>query len=262
MLGILAAFPEEVQGYLRRGRFRATAHDGFLRFHQSALEPEVVVVGGGVGRARAQAATRRLIESYGPAFILSAGFAGGAQPGLKTGDLFICDRLMAAEDYAAPWQPDSVKQRAAGNGALVAEVLADRQAGALSYAICACLSAPQLVSDSSMKARIGSSLGVALIDMEAYWVSETAAIYGVPHAVARVVFDPMEQTLPSFVGEVVSDGGRRKWARAAKQVVTRPAETPRLIQLAKQARVARASLSAFLNALAPKLAHLPVAAAD
>ena len=88
---------------------------------------------------------------------------------------------------------------------------------------------------------------VSIIDMESYWVSETAASYGIPHMVVRSVLDPVGQTLPAFIEEAVSEDSGSNWARAVKYAVAKPMETPKLLQLAGQAKVARASLAEFLG---------------
>ena len=103
MRAIVAAFREEIRDYLKRGKFRVADRDDSLRFYyQSRLVPEVVVVEGGPGKQRAVDATEQLIERYNPDLIISAGFAGSVQEGIKTGDLFICDRLLSMSRERLP----------------------------------------------------------------------------------------------------------------------------------------------------------------
>jgi len=255
LLAIVAAFREEVRDYLKRGKFRAVAQDDSLRFYyQSQLKPEVVVVEGGPGRQRAVDATKQLIERYKPDFLISAGFAGGVQAGINTGDLFICDRLLSIEGPAPFWRPDSVEERSPGDVNMVNDLIEDTDDLHQKYAICGCMSVPELVSGSSMKEWIGATFPVSIIDMESYWVSETAAANGIPHVVVRSVLDPLEQTLPAFVGKAMSDKGNRSWARVVKYIAKKPTEMPELIHLASQARVARSSLGGFLARLSQKAA--------
>jgi nucleoside phosphorylase len=241
VIAIVVAFGDEVKDYLRRERFRVVESRHPLRSYRSPSRPNVVVVEGGAGRLRAEEATSQAIERYGPDAIVSAGFAGGAKPGLKSGDLFICDRLLSVEGPSDSWSPGAAMEQIVESGGFLP--------GGKRYAAGGCLTVPQLVSKSSVKAWIGETFPVSVIDMESYWVSATAAAYGVPHLVVRSVLDPMEESLPSFVEEAVSAGGGSNLWRAFRYASVRPAEIPRLARLAAQARAARASLCGFLATL-------------
>ena len=251
MLAIVAALKEEVKSYLREGDFRTVARDRFLRFYQSPSEPEVVVVEGGLGRQRAEEAATQVVDRYRPDVIVSAGFAGGVRAGLSPGDLFVCSKLMAVEGPAVLWRRDAASERPLLNLDILEQLTKDTGPRE-EYEVCGCLSVPGLVSTSSMKAWIGETFQVSIIDMESYWVSEKAGAYGIPHVVVRSVLDPVEQTLPGFVGQMMGDDvDARMWERAVKYVVTKPMETPKLLQLASQVKVAGASLGRFLDTLRP-----------
>ena len=249
MLGIVTAFKEEVREYLRHGGFRVSDRSGYLSYYRSKKEPDVVLVEGGIGRKRASEATRQIAERYDLELIVSAGFAGGVQEGLRTGDVFLCERVMSIEGPAAFWSPDSANERVLVGDNLMNGMPADMDGPYEGDASCGCLSVPQFVPTSSMKSWIGSTFPVSIIDMESYWVSETAASYSIPHMVVRSVLDPVGQTLPAFIEESVSEDSGSNWARAVKYAVAKPMETPKLIQLAGQAKAARASLAEFLITL-------------
>ena len=97
MLAILAALRQEIRDYVGPRGFSETAREGGTRFYQSPAARDVVVVEGGVGRTRAEKATRQTVERFRPDLIVSAGFAGAVKPGLSTSDLILCDRVWAAE---------------------------------------------------------------------------------------------------------------------------------------------------------------------
>ena len=220
MLAIVAAFKEEVNDYLRRGGFRVAAREGSFRFYQSLARPGVVVAEGGIGRQRAEEATRLSIERYGPEVIVSAGFAGGGRPGLNVGDVFLCDRLMSIDGQEASWEDEEPRERRPGDADLLDRLTNRGKHDRPDYTVCGCMSVPQLVSSGSRKSWIGSTFPVSIVDMESYWVSETAAAHGVPHVVVRALLDPMEQTLPDFVGKAVGEDGGPRWLRAARYLVT------------------------------------------
>ena len=248
MLAIIAAFKEEVNEYLKRGDFRVVARHESLRFYQRPTDSSLVLVEGAVGRQRAEEATRQVIERYGPDFIVSAGFAGGVHPDVRLGDLFICDRLIAVEGPAALWRLDTLKERPPMDLSHL-ERLTDGEHAYQEYARCGCLSVSEFVPSSSMKAWIGTTFGVSIIDMESYWVSKIAVAHDIPHLVVRSVLDTAKETLPAFVGDTVRGEIVRRWVRAVKYMVSRPTEAPSLIRLATQVKVAGKSLSDFLAAL-------------
>ncbi len=249
MLAIVAAFKEEVSPYLRDGGFRAAGCEGVLRFYESDQTPGVVVVEGGAGRERAEEATGQVIRRYAPDFIVSAGFAGAVRPELRPGDLFVCDRLMSIEGPAALWRADSVRERSLAEEDSRYSLSAALEGAAMDYPRCGCLSVPEFVSGGDMKEWVGSTFPVSIVDMESYWVSEVADAHDIRHVVVRSVLDPADQTLPPFVGHTVRNETGGRWGRAARYLAAHPTETPTMIRLAMQSRVAGASLARFLAGL-------------
>jgi adenosylhomocysteine nucleosidase len=205
----------------------------------------MVVVDGAFARESAQEATRRVIERYRPSAIISPGFSGGARIGLKPGDLFLCDRLLCVEGPAAFWRLGTVQELSTGSEAISLAGRGLDDAGQR-YTSGTCITVPQLASASSMKRWIGYTFGASVIDMEGFWVSKVAAERDTPVLVVRSVFDPMEQTLPGFIGETLDSQGPQMLGRAIKYVAGHPYEAPKLLRLAAQSRAARASLSDFL----------------
>ena len=251
MLAIVAAFRQEIGGYLKEGDFRAVAQDGLLRFYESPSVSDVVVVEGGVGRSGAGEAATQVIERYQPDAVVSAGFAGGVRGGLKAGDLYVCDRLLSVEGPAVTWRAEDAVERPAGDTALVEQLSNTAGPRRQRYGVCGCLTVPALAWTKSMKEWIGSTFPVSIIDMESFWVGEKAAEREVPHLAVRTVLDPVEQTLPRFVARLVGERSWRRWPRAARELAIGPLETPRLFALASQAKIARAALAGFLADLRP-----------
>ena len=250
MIAIVAALREELAGYLAHGGFELANRNENVRCYSSAIERRVVVVEGGVGRRRAEAATRLAVERFSPDFIISAGFAGGVKPGLNTGDLFLCDRVWSVEG-----PPDSWTLEAALSRSVADEVVPGRLNGLFDklgtrFRRGDCLTAPELVPSSSLKRWVGATFPVNIVDMESFWVSQTAEQFGVPCIVVRSVLDPVEQTLPPFVAQVAAGGDKSGWLYTLRYVLARPTQIPGLIRVASQARVARDALATILRALA------------
>ena len=249
MIAVVIAIAEEVRDYLDEGGFKRAHGESTNRFYESPQKPDVVVVEGGVGRDRAEMATGEVIERYSPELLISAGFAGAVKPGLRVGDLFVCDRVWSVDGDPAFWKPEAASTRK-----LVGDESKERLSGKIGgpvheFLFAGCLSVGVFVGSSSLKGWIGSNFPVSVIDMESFWVSQLAAEHGIPHVVLRSVLDPMEETLPQFVGSAAVSGSVRSWLPAVKYMVSRPLEAPHLLNLARQTKTARASLSNLLTSI-------------
>jgi adenosylhomocysteine nucleosidase len=249
MISIVTALKDEVADYLAQGGFRSAARDVGTRTYLSPSKRDVVVVVGGVGRERAAAATRLTAERFAPELVISAGFAGAVEPGLKTGDLVVCDRQLSVKGPPELWSLERAQSRSLFDDA-VSDVLSNIFSE-LGYKCTRgdCLTVPRVVSSALDKKQIGERFPVSIVDMESFWVSQMAAEYGIRHIVVKSVLDPMEQSLPSFVENLAALGGRARWVHALRYAFARPGEVPGLIRLAAQVRVAGASLTRFLRAL-------------
>jgi hypothetical protein len=118
--------------------------------------------------------------------------------------------------------------------------------GAAEYQVGACLTVPQFISNSSMKAWLGRTFEVRLIDMESYWVSEVARGAGVPQLSVKVMLDPVEESMPRFVGDTLSRARAYRAFRGAAYLARNPLEARRLIRLARQVKRSRTALANFL----------------
>ena len=248
----MTAFADEIRGYLDRHDFQQIEEEAGLRLYKSDALKDVVVVQGAIGKEQAEAATEKLIESFRPQRIVSAGFAAGARPGYRAGAVFLCDRLMVVEGAAAFWNLDSAAEQLIGGLDEVGVFLGqndDEQKVRQNVSFGGCLTVPQIVSSSSMKNWIGERFPVSVIDMESFWVSATAEKHGISRTVVRVVFDPADQNLPDFISQSAEEHEATSVGRAIRYILSRPTETPRLLQLKNQASVARQALSTFLTAI-------------
>ncbi|MDP6454631.1 MAG: hypothetical protein QF898_15115 [SAR202 cluster bacterium] len=245
MLAIVAAFKDEMSGYLKKGRFQITKQDEGFRIYESERIPEVVISEGGIGKERSQESARITAERFKPDMMISAGFAGGASEGAKPGEVFLCDRLVAVDGPPFLWGKEEVFEISSAEMVqrFRQAILGDRT----EYQVGACLTVPQFVSNRSMKSWLGDTFNVSLIDMESYWVSEVAGSLGIPSLTVRAVLDPVDQSVPRFIGETVDQGMAVRTLRSVAHLAMNPADAPQLIRLSRQVSVARASLTRFLD---------------
>ena len=166
---------------------------------------------------------------------------------MEAGSLVLCNALTSIEGPPALWERDQTHPMRTIDSDLLDRVVTNIDDFDGGYAQDGCLSVSMFVPNSSMKAWIGETFPVSIIDMESYWVNQAATQHHIPTLVVRSVLDTVDQDLPAFVGQEVNGNGPDRWRRAVTYIITRPAETPRLLHLRRQADVASASLSRFLR---------------
>ena len=246
MLAIVAAVKEEVDAYLRDRGFQPENEEEDIQFFRSSQAEDEVVVVSGIGRDRAQKATRAVAKACKPELIVSAGFAAAATPDLKTGDLVLCDNLMSFDTAPPYWSAGTVMSEATVDQDVLDEVVRGIQSSGEQVSLGGCLSVDHFISGGPLKTWVGRNLPVSVIDMESYWVCQTASELGLSRMVARTVLDSVEQSVPAFAGREAANPRRGRWARALGYVARRPRDIPGLLNLAGQVRVASASLARLL----------------
>jgi len=241
LIVIVAAIKDEVAGFLAKGDYRESARQGAVSHRVSDRWPDVTVTIGGAGRDRAEAATREALKRYEPDLVVSAGFAGGVAPGFLVGDIVLCDKVWATEgtqDGDESHNPvEGVPER------WLHEISGSQRRGE-------CLSVTELAATSDVKQALGAKFPVDVVDMESYWVTETAARAGVRSIVIRAVLDPVERSLPGLVTGLLGAGTTARWIRGLTYVATRPWSVPDLLTLARETAVARGALGRMLETIA------------
>ena len=95
VIGLIAAMPEEVRPLIRSVEpVTREKLAGFNVYRFRASSKEIVLIGSGIGAARAAQATRLLIDAAAPGVLLNFGFGGAVLPGPSVGDIVVADRLL------------------------------------------------------------------------------------------------------------------------------------------------------------------------
>ena len=249
LLAVVAAFREEIGGYLKSGGFRKIAQSGEVRLYASDSVPHVVVADGGFGGAGAGDCVAEVITRFDPHLVVSAGFAAGTRAGQPTGSVVICDRLLSVEGPAYLWRRQVGKEIEV-NPHLVRNVRTELQTDGKSVQLGSCMTVPQFVSNPSMKAWIGSTFGVSLIDMEGYWAALAAEDANVPFLPLRIVLDTVDQHVSPLVSQSLEDGPVRRVVRGTGFMAAHPGDIRGLLAMGRQTTKARRTLASYLNMLA------------
>ncbi|ALX46869.1 phosphorylase [Burkholderia humptydooensis] len=185
--------------------------------------------------ARADRLERALAEAadaHGCAGVVSFGTAGGLAPELAPGALIVADSVdgpFGVLDTDAAWSARIV-------AALAGTPVASRtRRGAV-----AAVGAP--VVDAREKDALHRSKGALAVDMESHIAGAFAAARGVPFAVCRAIVDPAWRTLPKAAMAGLREDGSTAILPILRELAKAPSQLGALLQVAGDARAARATL--------------------
>jgi len=185
-----------------------------------------VAVGGGFPTG-AEAAAQWLV-AQGATALLSFGLAGGLDPALRPGRLFVPAAVLEA-GRAYPT-----------DAALLARF------GLVAHGVL--LAGDAVVAEATAKDALWRATGAQAIDLESGAVASTAAVHGLPFAVVRAVCDPAERSLPPAALLALDGGGAVGLWRVLRSVALGPGQAPGLLALARDAGRAQETLVRFTKA--------------
>ena len=184
----------------------------------------------GVGPATAAKRVNSLLAGPKPRLLVCAGFAGGLDPKLRSGDLVVAENLSSAEvldrvrmvvPTATPFVFGSILSRA-----LPVESVAD-------------------------KAALFRETGALAVDMESEAVAAACRTAGVPLLVVRTISDPADAALPvPFADWFNLEGQRPRIPGLLKYLATHPGHIFPFAKFVRGLAPARQALTRFLLELA------------
>jgi adenosylhomocysteine nucleosidase len=176
--GVVFALAIEADAFARVAQDRREINAGGLVFHEGTVGGRRVAwCVGGVGRERAERATRLLVDGHRPMAIISAGFAGGLDPGLARGSVVRPSAVRGSVD-------DAHRQLAGQGGPLLVTV-------------------DSIMRTAGEKQTLAAQTGAAIVDMETLAVAEAAFQAGLACHGVRVVSDAAGDELPSDIGQLI-----------------------------------------------------------
>ena len=200
--------------------------------------PDLAVLCGGMGPARAGRAADRLVET-GATALASVGFAGGLDPRQPSGTIVIADQVLTATGEVLGCdrdRADAIAERAKAQGL---QIVRGHLAGS-----------DDTVASASAKLGLYAATGAVAVDMESHAVARAAVRAGLPFVAVRVVADAATRSLPTAaLAGVAPDGSNRVWAVIAALIV-RPWQLRSVLALARDSRCALASLAVGAGLLA------------
>lgn len=202
--GIVFAVPIEADAFERLVADRVETRATRLVFHEGSVAGRRVAwCVGGVGGQAAAEATRLLVDGHRPALVITAGFAGGLDPGIRRGSVVRPVRSIGEPDQEpVPLWTGPVPEDSPG---------------------LTIVSVPRVAATVEAKRRLRERTAADLVDMETHAVARAAATAGLPCGCVRVVSDDASQELPGEVGALAEpQSSMRRLGRALGAIGRRP----------------------------------------
>jgi len=210
-IAIVAALEREVRGLVKHWRVVGREYENrYFRFFENGNS---VLVCGGIGPEAARRTAEAAVAMYQPQSLISAGFAGALDSGLKAGQVCLPVRVIDAKD-------GSSREIAFGQGVLVSSAT---------------------IASIEQKAKLSNAYAAQAVDMEAAAVARVAEIHGIAFAAVKAISDESNFEMPQMGRFVASDGQFRSAAFAGYAAV-RPWLWSRLIHLARSSAKASGAL--------------------
>ncbi|HYW93813.1 MAG TPA: hypothetical protein VFA95_15360 [Gammaproteobacteria bacterium] len=187
----------------------------------------------GVGQLRAGRAADALADA-GASRLVSCGFAGGLDPGLRPGEVVLAGTVICPGGETLPTDPGWQ------------DWLAGRLEGVRRGAL---LSVAAPVAERAARQRLHQAHAALAVDMESAAVARVAARRGLPFAALRVVLDPAQMSLPDAALSALDPAGRLRAGRLAGSLLRSPAQVVPLLRLALYTRHAEAALRGLARKL-------------
>jgi len=190
-----------------------------------------------MGMAAAAHSARALVDA-GAGALVSWGMAGGLDPALMAGTVFLPGEVVATDGTALltalHWRERLSEAVRTQGGAALPIVLQGRL-----------LTSPKAIGSLADKATLFRQTGAAAVDMESLAIAEIAHTHQLPFIAIRVIVDSAEDALPRAVTAAADSEGQLQVWRLMGALARAPADLAPLIRLAQRYRAANRSLAAI-----------------
>ncbi len=184
----------------------------------------------GIGPTRTKIALNKIPSPEPESIVISSGFAGALQPGLRSGDL-VMDPLEGPIELAV------------GARELAESLEMTMHMGKI-------YSVNRVVSDGAGKRELGKSHRAAAVDMETAAVRDWCQRNGATALAIRVILDEIDDPLPDGLPQDTS------FMAGVQYALSRPAQIPMLIGLGIRQKRAMDGLLRFLECYLPSIPKL------
>lgn len=211
----------------------------FVEYSGRLAGRKVVIVNTGVGREAAALATRDALRLHRPAWVISAGFAGGLVEEVRRGHIFMAKEVIDPEGNPVEIPLAIDQQSLAANDRLHAGTL---------------LTVDQILATPEEKRAAAQAHQAIACDMETSAVAQVCAEEKARLLSIRIVSDAVDDQLPPEVATLLA---QKSWASklgaATGAIFKRPSSALDMWQLKEDALKATDRLAKFLRGMIEQL---------
>jgi nucleoside phosphorylase len=209
----------------------------------SAIAPaceQLVATQSGMGRAAGFLAAEKLGREHpNLAGLVSIGFCGALDAGLKTGSIILPSAIITADDETFETDAAWITEIASGLNGL--PVVAGRKL----------YCATEMIETAAGKQAINDKTGACAVDMESAGIAQAAVRFNIPFVAVRIVLDEVSDTLPQATRNAVKADGNVDIGGLMRGIAGRPQEIGGLAKLGAKTAKAQKQLKAACGRLLP-----------
>lgn len=248
MLALLGALREEIADLHRRMVLEEASISQDCHIYQGKYKnQDVLLVQTGLGKERAERATKLVLERYPVTTLISLGFGGALTPEAKVDDIILCSKLHCGDNRGTNRELESGKTYWS-DSSLISLVSQRLKSTATRFRLGSSVTVTQPVSGPEAKRKLVKAFGADVADMESYWIAKIASERQIPFLAVRAISDTAEDSLLPF-DQILTSDGKWRWQKAALYFISHPPHLIRLFGLYRKARQARKSLTIFVDCL-------------
>jgi adenosylhomocysteine nucleosidase len=229
-IGLVAALAIETSAFLDRCEKVKKYSASGLTFRGGKYDKvKIACVDGGMGFAKARAATNAMIETHTPRWVLSVGFSGALSPDVKTGDIVMANAIV-----------DTHGQELFVDLKMASNLKAGLHVGKI-------LTVDHIVRTVAEKQELGAKYSAIAVDLESLAVAQVCRDAKTRFMAIRVISDDLAADLPPEILSVVGATGAVRIGAALSAMWKRPASVTDMWKLREKALLAAKRLATFLD---------------
>ncbi len=250
MLAIFGAFGEEIIDFRRQMGIEEVVAKPVCRLYRGKFKnKDTLLVQTGMGKERAENATRFTLEHYPVTAIISLGFAGGLAPELRIGEVVVCSTLLCAP--GTEWRGEKLEPLApdANLLSLASQGVEDK---ATRFCLGSGVTVLQLDSNRQKMQELSKTFHAFIVDMESYWIARIASAERIPFIAIRSISDNIRSSVHPF-DQILAPDGSLLLRKAVLCFLSHPQYLVNVFTLYRHTRPAKRNLAAVVGQLVSKI---------
>lgn len=247
MLALLGALKEEVVDLQKHMILEeALAWQDCHIYKGKHENSDILLVQTGIGKKRAEIATKFILERYPVTMLISLGFAGALTKELKVADVIICSTLHCADGFTG--RRPKLGEAYSSDASLVSLVSQSLEGTGIRFGYGNSVTVAEAICTAEAKRTLGKAFCADIVDMESYWIARIAASRRIPFIAVRSISDILQDSLPPF-DQMLTSNGKWQWKKMVPYFLFHPQHLTELFTLYWNTRQARKSLTTFVDCL-------------